>query len=51
MLSVSGEVKILRRKKSQGGKSQVDKSQIARNVKSYDGKVVRSTDELEMLQG
>ena len=50
MLSVSGEVRISRRWKLRGGKSRADKSRIARDGKCYDGKVVRSTDELEMLQ-
>ncbi len=51
MLRVSGEVRILRRWKLQGDKSRVDMLRIARDRKFYDGKVVRSTDELEMLQG
>ncbi len=51
MLSVSGEVRILRKWKSRGGKPRVDKSRMARDRKCYDGKIVRSTDELEMLQG
>ena len=51
MLSVIGEVRIPRRQKSQGGKSRADKSRIARDKKYYNGKAMRSENELEMLQG
>ncbi len=47
---MSGEVRIPRRLKSRRDKSRADKSQIARDRKCYDGTVVRSEDELEMLQ-
>ncbi len=48
---MSGEVRITRRWKLPRGKSQADKSRIAKDRKYYDGKFVRSADELEMLQG
>ena len=50
MLNVSRKVRISLKQKSRGSKPPADKLQIAKDRKYYNGKVMRSTDELEMLQ-